>query len=144
MCLRSSYPTGLARVASACVLALVIAGGARAQESSRAVAALAYGSHAVGFLLQPVRDHSRHVGPLVDFEGRSRGGEYYGDEGILYHEGSLEGTGCIAGREVRCPLPEFLVRWHTGYEHDEDDARDVFALCEHFGIDVPEQYGKSG
>ena len=34
------------------------------------MAALAYGSHAVGFLLQPVRDHSRHVGPLVDFEGR--------------------------------------------------------------------------
>jgi hypothetical protein len=81
---------------------------------------------------------------LVDFEGRSRGGEYYGSEGILYHVGSLEGTGRIAGREVRCPLPEFLVRWHTGYEHDEDDARDVFALCEHFGIDVPEQYGKSG
>jgi hypothetical protein len=33
-----------------------------------------------------------------------------------------------------------LLRWHTGYEHDEDDARDVAALCRRFGLEVPEQY----
>jgi lincosamide nucleotidyltransferase A/C/D/E len=79
---------------------------------------------------------------LVDFEGRTRrdGRDYYGERGILYDVGSLEGEGIIAGRKVRVPLPGFLVRWHTGYEHDEDDAHDVTALCERFGLELPEQY----
>jgi lincosamide nucleotidyltransferase A/C/D/E len=78
----------------------------------------------------------------VEFEGRTvrHGREFYGERGILYDVGSLEGSGMIAGRTVRCPLPEFLLRWHTGYEHDEDDARDVAALCRRFGLEVPEQY----
>jgi lincosamide nucleotidyltransferase A/C/D/E len=79
---------------------------------------------------------------LVDFEGRMTrdGREFYGEKGILYDVGSLEGSGVIGGRPVRAPLPAFLVRWHTGYEHDADDAHDVLLLCERFGIEVPEQY----
>jgi lincosamide nucleotidyltransferase A/C/D/E len=33
-----------------------------------------------------------------------------------------------------------MVRFHTGYELDEDDYRDVKALCERFGIALPAEY----
>lgn len=79
---------------------------------------------------------------LVDFEGRTvrDGRVYYGERGILYDVGSLDGEGVIAGRKVRCPMPGFLVRWHTGYEHDADDVHDVLALCARFGIPIPGEY----
>jgi hypothetical protein len=83
---------------------------------------------------------------LVDFEGRMTrdGRAFYGEKGILYDVGSLEGSGVIGGRTVQAPLPEFLVRWHTGYEHDADDAQDVLLLCGRFGIEVPAQYRADG
>ena len=33
-----------------------------------------------------------------------------------------------------------MVRFHTGYEVDEDDYRDTPALCERFGIALPDEY----
>ncbi len=58
----------------------------------------------------------------------------------VYPVGSLEGSGTIGGRTVRCIAPEFLVRFHTGYPPRPSDRHDVKLLCEHFGIAVPEAY----
>jgi hypothetical protein len=35
---------------------------------------------------------------------------------------------------------ERLVQFHTGYKPDENDYRDVRALCDHFGIAPPQEY----
>jgi lincosamide nucleotidyltransferase A/C/D/E len=43
---------------------------------------------------------------------------------------------------VKCITPEWLVRFHTGYELDETDWSDVSALCERFGIPIPDEYAR--
>ncbi len=60
--------------------------------------------------------------------------------GLPYPAASLTGQGVIAGRLVDCISPEWLVKFHSGYELDEDDYRDVSALCERFGIALPAEY----
>jgi hypothetical protein len=35
-----------------------------------------------------------------------------------------------------------MVKFHTGYEPDENDYRDVRALCQRFGIEMPSEYLK--
>jgi hypothetical protein len=70
----------------------------------------------------------------------ANGVEIYGPNGLEYEVGSLDATGVIANRSAECVTAAFQVRSHTGYEHDADDARDVLALCERFGIPVPAQY----
>jgi lincosamide nucleotidyltransferase A/C/D/E len=54
----------------------------------------------------------------------------------------LTGTGFIAGVAVKCISPEWLVKFHTGYEVDFDDYRDVLALCEKFGLEIPLEFEK--
>ena len=39
-------------------------------------------------------------------------------------------------------LPEWLVKFHTGYELDENDFHDVKALCERFCIALPDEYSR--
>lgn len=58
----------------------------------------------------------------------------------LYPPESLAGSGEIAGRAVACVRPEWLVRFHAGYELDETDRADVLALCARFAIPVPAEY----
>jgi lincosamide nucleotidyltransferase A/C/D/E len=41
---------------------------------------------------------------------------------------------------VACITPESLVAFHTGYDVAATDWADVSALCERFGIPVPDQY----
>jgi lincosamide nucleotidyltransferase A/C/D/E len=41
---------------------------------------------------------------------------------------------------VRCPTPETLVRWHTGYAPADRDWSDVSALCSRFDIALPDDY----
>jgi hypothetical protein len=53
---------------------------------------------------------------------------------------ALRGYGTVGERAVRCIASEWQVRSHTGYAVDEDDWRDVSALCERFGIAVPPDY----
>jgi lincosamide nucleotidyltransferase A/C/D/E len=60
----------------------------------------------------------------------------------MYPADSLTGTGIIAGKDVRCISPEWMVKFHSGYELKEKDFRDVSALCEKFGIRLPEDYLK--
>jgi hypothetical protein len=38
---------------------------------------------------------------------------------------------------VKCETADFQVRGHTTYTPDENDYRDVLALCQRFGIAVP-------
>ena len=62
------------------------------------------------------------------------------ENGDYYWADALTGEGVIDGRPVRCISPEWLVKWHTGYELKETDVHDVTALCERFGIELPDEY----
>jgi lincosamide nucleotidyltransferase A/C/D/E len=62
------------------------------------------------------------------------------ENGEIYPADSLTGTGTIAGHHVRCISPEWVVRFHSGYELQPKDFDDVSALCEKFGIQLPEEY----
>ena len=57
-----------------------------------------------------------------------------------YPAEALTGKGTVKGRAMDCITPEWLVRFHTGYPVDETDWADVSALCERFGIPVPDEY----
>ncbi|MBN1401491.1 MAG: nucleotidyltransferase family protein [Anaerolineae bacterium] len=61
--------------------------------------------------------------------------------GVPYPAASLTGHGQIGGQPVRCIPPEWMVAFHSGYPLDEDDYRDVKALCARFGIPLPAEYG---
>ena len=60
--------------------------------------------------------------------------------GIEFPFGSLTGTGMINGKEVNCITPEFMLRFITWYEPREKDLRDVRALCDKFGFELPSKY----
>jgi len=64
--------------------------------------------------------------------------------GVAYEPHHLTGTGTINGHPVKCPPPDVMVEFHTGYDVDKDDYRDVKALCERFGIALPKDYEKFG
>lgn len=84
---------------------------------------------------------------LVDFtEMRStdQGTEIYGSAGLPFEVGSLDGSGEIAGRKVKCETAEFQVRGHTHYTPDEQDYQDVLALCRAFSIELPEVFKLMG
>jgi len=60
--------------------------------------------------------------------------------GVPYQREHLTGRGVIAGYTVRCVPPDWLVRFHTGYDLDDNDWHDVRLLCERFQIPVPDEY----
>ena len=60
--------------------------------------------------------------------------------GVAYPLDSLTGTGLIQGYPVRCISAEWMVKFHSGYQLDEDDYHDVSALCERFGIALPAEH----
>lgn len=60
--------------------------------------------------------------------------------GVEYPLDSLTGAGSIQGYPVKCISVEWMVKFHTGYKLDENDYRDVSALCERFGIVLPAEY----
>lgn len=62
------------------------------------------------------------------------------EKGEMYPATSLIGTGIIDGQTVRCISPEWAVKFHSGYELKEKDFRDVSALCQKFGIELPATY----
>jgi len=71
----------------------------------------------------------------LDAAGRSVGGvPYSGDQ--------LTGRGVIGGYPVRCIDPAWLVKFHTGYEPDDDDWHDVRLLCERFDLSIPDAYSR--
>jgi lincosamide nucleotidyltransferase A/C/D/E len=64
----------------------------------------------------------------------------YGETGWAYPFESLTGTGTIEGQAVKCILPEYVVKFRTGYKLRDRDYMDVAALCERFDIEYPEEY----
>lgn len=62
--------------------------------------------------------------------------------GVKYPFDSLKGVGMINDLPVRCISPEWMIKFHTGYNLDENDYQDVLALCQYFGIPLPNEYKK--
>jgi lincosamide nucleotidyltransferase A/C/D/E len=62
------------------------------------------------------------------------------EKGEIYPAASLTGKGEIRGYTVRCISPEWMVKFHSGYQPKEKDFQDVSALCKKFGIDLPAAY----
>lgn len=60
--------------------------------------------------------------------------------GTKYSKESLTGIGKISGQVVRCISPEWTVQFHTRYELSDADRHDVKALCDKFGIELPESH----
>lgn len=60
--------------------------------------------------------------------------------GVAYMAEHLTGEGIILGTRVRCVPPDWLVRFHAGYEVDADDWHDVRLLCAAFDIPIPEHF----
>jgi len=48
----------------------------------------------------------------------------------------------IAGTAVHCISLEWMIKFHSGYELTDKDFSDVSALCEKFGLMLPEEYRK--
>ncbi len=92
------------------------------------------GTHTYNFVLGDMMGHLIDVHSYeFDDTGQLR-------FGIAYPFDSLQGTGRIAEKTVRCITPERMVEFHTAYVGDEDDYRDVIALCQKFDLPIPEQY----
>ncbi|MEW5938812.1 MAG: aminoglycoside nucleotidyltransferase [Chloroflexota bacterium] len=62
--------------------------------------------------------------------------------GVKYPFDSWTGSGSINGFRVKCISPKWMVKFHTGYKLDENDYRDVKALCRKFGLEIPEEYAE--
>ena len=62
--------------------------------------------------------------------------------GVAYEPRHLTGTGIINEYPVKCPPPDVMVEFHTGYDVDEDDYHDAKELCERFNIPLPKNYEK--
>jgi lincosamide nucleotidyltransferase A/C/D/E len=73
----------------------------------------------------------------VDGVGRQSAGT--GGE-FVYPPVSADARGRIGEREVRCLTPELLVTFHAGYEPRDIDRRDMTALAEHYGLELPDPY----
>lgn len=61
-------------------------------------------------------------------------------QGIAYLPEHLKGCGSIDGHAVRCITPESLVKFHTGYSLEENDYKDVLALCQRFNLPLPVEH----
>ncbi|OPG11236.1 nucleotidyltransferase domain-containing protein [Microbispora sp. GKU 823] len=57
--------------------------------------------------------------------------------GIEYPYGSLTGQGEINGHTVDCVAPEWMFAFKTAYAPEEKDRKDVHALGEKFGFEIP-------
>lgn len=91
------------------------------------------------FVLGDNKGHEIDIHVVV-FDDKGNG--IYGpiEDGVMYPAGSLTGRGEIEGHTVRCISPEYMIKFHSGYELKEKDFQDVSALCKKFGIDLPEEY----
>ena len=74
-----------------------------------------------------------------DADGTGRQATGSGGE-FVYPPGSTEARGWIGNREVRCLTPELLVTFHLGYEPRDIDRRDMAALAERYGLELPDSY----
>jgi lincosamide nucleotidyltransferase A/C/D/E len=77
---------------------------------------------------------------VIVFDDKGNG--LYGpvERGMMYPAAALTGRGAIDGRTVKCILPEWMVKFHSGYELKDKDFQDVSALCKKFGMELPEEF----
>jgi lincosamide nucleotidyltransferase A/C/D/E len=67
-------------------------------------------------------------------------GEQVASVGVAYPRAALTGRGAILGRPVRCIAADWVIRFHSGYELDDDDLADVRAVAQAFDMPLlPEQ-----
>jgi lincosamide nucleotidyltransferase A/C/D/E len=64
------------------------------------------------------------------------------ENGEMYPAAALSGSGKIDDQAVQCISPEWTIKFHSGYQLKEKDYADVAALCEEFGIPLPDEYKK--
>jgi lincosamide nucleotidyltransferase A/C/D/E len=88
-----------------------------------------------------LEDDQGHQIDIHSYTFDSAGNHVYG---VAYPFDSLTGTGSVNGHPVKCISPEWMVKFHTGYQLDENDYRDVQALCLRFGIKIPAEYDGFG
>jgi lincosamide nucleotidyltransferase A/C/D/E len=93
------------------------------------------------FVLADANDHEIDVHVIVLDE---QGNGIYGpaENGETYPAAALSGMGRINDQRVRCISPEWTIKFHSGYELKDKDFKDVSALCEKFGLELPEEYKK--
>lgn len=60
-------------------------------------------------------------------------------EGEIFPKEVFSGKGRINDIEVDCITPEWQVIFHSGYELDNNDIKDVLLLCNRFNIEVPDK-----
>jgi lincosamide nucleotidyltransferase A/C/D/E len=78
---------------------------------------------------------------VLTFDEQGNGLQQLQDGSVgTYDKQGLSGIGTIGELEVRCLSPEIQMRFHTGYEPDEDDRHDVRLLAQRFNVKVPEGY----
>jgi len=81
-------------------------------------------------------------GRQVDIHTYTLDRRHHPEQGLDYPLDSLNGRGSILGHAVKCIDAENMVRFHSGYELDENDYHDVKVLCKKFGITMPEEYNR--
>jgi len=79
---------------------------------------------------------------LVDVHSYTFDGDGKNIFGVAYEPRHLTGSGIINGYPVKCPPPDVMVEFHTGYFVDENDHLDAKALCERFNIPLPKDFEK--
>jgi len=64
------------------------------------------------------------------------------ENGEMYPAASLMGNGMILNRSVKCISPEYMIKFIAPWihKHPHKYLPAVAALCERFGIEVPEEY----
>jgi lincosamide nucleotidyltransferase A/C/D/E len=82
-------------------------------------------------------DERGHAVDIHTYTFDEQGNNVYG---LDYLPDMLTGQGSIAGHPVKCIPPDWMVKFHSGYELDENDYHDVRLLCERFGLSIPTEY----
>jgi lincosamide nucleotidyltransferase A/C/D/E len=77
---------------------------------------------------------------VLDRNGNGQYGPPENNE--MYPAASLTGSGVINGLSVRCISPEWMVKFHSATNSRRETFGDVSALCQKFGIDLPEAFAK--
>ncbi len=89
-------------------------------------------------------DHGHEIDfTVIEFDDAGNG--IYGpvENGEMNPADSFKGEGTINGQSVRCVSPAYAVQFRTGYELRDIDRQDVTALCDKFGLPLPEEYSES-
>ncbi|PWB51652.1 MAG: tRNA nucleotidyltransferase [Anaerolineales bacterium] len=90
----------------------------------------------VNFVMGDAQGHE------VDIHTYSKDRLNHPEQGLDYPLESFYGEGRILDYPVRCIDAISMVQFHTGYELDDNDYRDVKALCLRFGIQMPAEYNR--